>query len=110
MRRCKWCFRPDPRPVRPAPTPGPNLSKRNLEHRTYPYLLRHVRPSRPNQVWGVAITYVRLKRYVLSWALDATLEMEFVLEAVDAALAKGPPEIWNSDHSSHFTSPCTRTA
>jgi putative transposase len=99
--------------------PGPNLSKRNLEHQIYPYLLRHVRPSRPNQVWGIDITYVRLKRawmylvavidwysrYVLSWALDGTLEMAFVLEAVDAAMAKGPPEIWNSDQGSHFTSP-----
>ena len=99
--------------------PGPNLSKRNQEHRIYPYLLRHVRPVRPNQVWGIDITYVRLKRawmylvavidwcsrYVVSRRLDGTLEMPFVLEAVDEALDKGPPEIWNSDQGSHFTSP-----
>jgi putative transposase len=42
--------------------PGPNLSRRNVEHRAFPYLLRHVRPERPNQVWGIDITYVRLKR------------------------------------------------
>lgn len=99
--------------------PGPNLSRRNLEHRTFPYLLGHVRPERPNHVWGIDITYVRLKRtwlylvavidwysrYVLSWELDASLELGFVLNAVDDALAKGTPRIWNSDQGSHFTSP-----
>lgn len=99
--------------------PGPNLSKRSLEDRTFPYLLRHMRPERPNQVWGIDITYVRLKRtwmylvavidwysrYVLSWELDATLEMPFVLRAVDDAMSRGTPDIWNSDQGSHFTSP-----
>ncbi len=41
--------------------PGPNLSKRNTEHRVYPYLLRHLRAERPNQVWGIDITYVRMQ-------------------------------------------------
>lgn len=99
--------------------PGPNLSKRNLEHRVYPYLLGHVTPDRPNHVWGIDITYIRLKRgwmylvaiidwysrYVVSWRLDQTLEMPFVLEAVKEALSKGTPSILNSDQGSHFTSP-----
>ena len=44
-------------------------------------------------------------RYVFSWELDQTLEMPFVLEAVDQALSQAKPEIWNSDQGSHFTSP-----
>jgi hypothetical protein len=41
--------------------PGPNLSKRNAEHKVYPYLLRHVTASYPNHVWGIDITYIRLR-------------------------------------------------
>jgi putative transposase len=99
--------------------PGPNLSKRNADHRVYPYLLGSITASYPNHVWGVDITYVRLtagwmylvavldwfSRYVVSWALDQTLEMPFVLEAVQRALAQATPVIWNSDQGSHFTSP-----
>ena len=99
--------------------PGPNLSKRQTEHRVYPYLLRHVTASRPNQVWGVDITYVRMRggwmylvavldwfsRFVVSWAVDDTLELPFVLDATQRALAQATPEIWNSDQGSHFTSP-----
>jgi putative transposase len=44
-------------------------------------------------------------RYVVSWELDHTLELPFVLQAVDRALAQAHPEIWNSDQGSHFTSP-----
>lgn len=42
--------------------PGPNLSKRNLQHRMYPYLLRGLQITEPNQVWGVDITYIRMNR------------------------------------------------
>lgn len=99
--------------------PGPNVSRRNLEHRTYPYLLRDVTSRHPNHVWGIDITYIRLRtgwmylvavldwysRYVVSWELSPTLEIDFVLETVDRALASATPEIWNSDQGSHFTSP-----
>ncbi len=99
--------------------PGPNLSKRNAAHRIYPYLLRHLTIDHANQVWGIDITYVRLlkgwlylvaildwySRYVVSWELDQSLEMPFVLSAVQRALAQAKPEIWNSDQGSHFTSP-----
>lgn len=100
-------------------SPGPNLSKRNIEHQLYPYLLRNVTIDHPDHVWGIDITYVRLKkgwmylvaildwysRYIVSWEMDQTLELPFVLSAVQKALAKGTPEIWNSDQGSHFTSP-----
>ncbi len=99
--------------------PGRNLSKRNADHRVYPYLLRSITASYPNHVWGIDITYVRLtagwmylvavldwfSRYVVSWELDETLEMPFVLRAVQQALAQATPVIWNSDQGSHFTSP-----
>lgn len=99
--------------------PGPNLSKRNAKHKKYPYLLRGLAISHPNQVWGIDITYIPLQgawmylvavldwfsRYVVSWELDQTLEMPFVLHAVECALAQASPLIWNSDQGSHFTSP-----
>ena len=99
--------------------PGPNLSKRAAQQAVFPYLLRGLLITRPNQVWGIDITYIRLRagwlylvavldwfsRYVLSWELDQTLEMPFVLEAVERALVQATPEIWNSDQGSHFTSP-----
>ncbi len=99
--------------------PGPNLSKRNIAHAIYPYLLRHVAASSPNHIWGIDITYIRLRagwmylvavldwfsRYVVSWAMDDTLELPFVLDAVQQALSLATPQIWNSDQGSHFTSP-----
>lgn len=99
--------------------PGPNLSKRHPEHRIFPYLLRDVTPSAPNHVWGTDITYIRLRsgwmylvvvldwysRYIVSWALDDTLELPFVLEAARRALLQATPHIWNTDQGSQFTSP-----
>jgi putative transposase len=102
-----------------AITPGPNLSQRRQEHAIFPYLLRDLTAAHPNHVWGIDITYIRLcggwlylvavldwhSRYVVSWELDQTLEMPFVLNAVERALAQATPIIWNSDQGSHFTSP-----
>jgi len=99
--------------------PGPNLSRRNSEHRVFPYLLRGLAIDAPNQVWGVDITYIRLhrgwlylvavmdwySRYVVSWELDQTLEMDFVLTAMRRALGLARPQIVNSDQGSQFTSP-----
>lgn len=99
--------------------PGPNLSKRAHQHAVYPYLLRGLKIEHPNQVWGVDITYIRLRsgwmylfavldwysRFVVSWQLDLTLEIGFVLEAMHAALTVATPTICNSDQGSHFTSP-----
>lgn len=100
-------------------SPGPKLSKRNPEHQRYPYLLRGLTAAHPNHVWSIDITYVPLvagwmylvaildlySRYIVSWALDDTLELPFVLDAVTQALAQAQPRIWNSDQGSHFTSP-----
>lgn len=99
--------------------PGPNLSKRAQQSSIYPYLLRDVTASRPNHVWGIDITYIRLRggwmylvavldwfsRYIVSWELDQTLAQPFVMTAVKRALALATPLIWNSDQGSHFTSP-----
>jgi len=100
-------------------SPGPHTSRPHPAHPVYPYLLRHVSAAHPNHVWGIDITYIRLQagwlylvavldwyaRYVVAWELDQTLEVGFVLEAVDRALEVGCPTIWNSDQGSHFTSP-----
>jgi putative transposase len=99
--------------------PGPNLSKRDLKQRIYPYLLGGLLVAYPDQVWGIDITYIRLtggwmylvviidwySRFVIDWELDQTLDIAFVLEAVQRALAQARPEIFNSDQGSHFTSP-----
>lgn len=99
--------------------PGPNLSKRNQKEGIYPYLLRHITSAYPNHIWGIDITYIRLSggwmylvalldwysRYVVSWQLDQTLELPFVLSTVERALAHAHPSICNSDQGSHFTSP-----
>lgn len=101
-----------------AIVPGPNLSKRNHEHKLYPYLLRGVTASHPNHIFGTDITYIRLQkgwlylvafldwfsRYVVSWQLSDTLEVDFVIEALEQALKIGKPQIMNSDQGSQFTS------
>lgn len=98
--------------------PKARLSQNMAEHRVYPYLLRGVRVVRPNQVWSTDITYIRLargflflaavidwySRYVLSWEVSVTMEGSFCLDALDAALAKGRPEIFNTDQGPQFTS------
>jgi putative transposase len=86
-------------------------------HKIYPYLLRNLAVTRPDQVWSTDITYIPLRhgflylvavmdwysRYVLSWRLSNTLEGTFCLEALDDALRRGRPEIFNSDQGSQFT-------
>jgi putative transposase len=99
--------------------PGPNLSKRLIAHQVYPYLLHDITAQHPNHIWGCDITYIRLRhgwlylvaildwfsRYVVSWTLDETLAIEFVLDAIAYARAVATPKIWNTDQGSHFTSP-----
>jgi putative transposase len=99
--------------------PGPNTSKRAADHRVFPYLLRRITASYPNHVWGIDITYIRLRngwvylvavldwfsRYVIAWELSDTLELPFVLTCTQRALGQARPTIWNSDQGSHFTSP-----
>ena len=88
------------------------------EHKIYPYLLRGLEIIRPNQVWSTDITYIPMvrgfmylvavidwfSRYVLSWRLSNTLDTSFCLEALEEALGKGHPEIFNTDQGVQFTS------
>ena len=96
----------------------PDTSRRAPDHPVYPYLLRNVRITRPNQVWAADITYLPMargflylvavmgwhSRYVLAWRLSNTLEAGFCAEALEEALAKGRPEVFNTDQGSQFTS------
>ena len=97
----------------------PRTSKPAPGHRIYPYLLRKMAVTRPNQVWAMDITYVPLargfvylaavidwlSRKVLAWRLSITLSADFCIEALDEALARhGTPEIFNTDQGSQFTS------
>lgn len=96
-----------------------NTSKPNKKHKKYPYLLRGLRITRPNQVWATDITYVHLSgghvylvavidlysRKVLSWRLSNTMTTKFCIEAVEEAIERyGIPDIFNSDQGSQFTS------
>jgi len=98
--------------------PKRNLSKRNLQHPVYPYLLRDVTIDHVNQVWSMDITYIRLgkgfayltaivdwhSRYVLAWRLSNTLSADFCVECLKEALEYGKPEICNTDQGCQFTS------
>ena len=98
--------------------PKPNLSKPNVQHRKYPYLLNNVEITHANQVWSTDITYIRMphgfvyltavidwhSRFVLSWKVSTTLEGRFCREALLEAIEKyGVPEIFNSDQGVQFT-------
>jgi putative transposase len=98
--------------------PKPRLSQPGEGHKIYPYLLRGVSVERVNQVWSTDITYIRMaqgfvylvavmdwySRFVLSWALSLTMELDFCVEALKCALRRGRPGIFNSDQGSQFTS------
>lgn len=98
--------------------PHPNTSTPNIQHEKFPYLLKGLDITKPNQVWGVDITYIRLhkkwsylvalmdwhSRYVLAWKLSDNLETEFCQEALNQAITQALPEIHNSDQGSQFTS------
>jgi len=96
----------------------PNTSKPAPGHQIYPYLLRDLPVTRPDQVWAMDITYVPMargfvylaavidwfSRRVLAWRLSITLEAAFCVEALEEALAgHGRPEIFNTDQGSQFT-------
>lgn len=98
---------------------APRTSAPQPEHRVYPYLLRGMKITRPNQVWCADITYIPVQhgflylvaimdwatRHVLSWKLSNTLDAAFCVEALKEALQAYPaPEIFNTDQGSQFTS------
>jgi len=90
------------------------------DHEVYPYLLRGVSVERPNQVWSIDLTYIRLadgfvyltaiidwySRKILSWDLSLTLDKSSGIEVLERALRRyGPPEVFNSDQGVQYTSP-----
>ncbi len=97
----------------------PNTSKAAKGYKKYPYLLRGLRVTRPNQVWAADITYLPMRRgflylfaimdwhtrKVLAWRISNTLEADFCVEALTEAIHRfGPPQIMNTDQGSQFTS------
>lgn len=95
------------------------MSNLEKEHKTYPYLLRGLRVSRPNQVWAADITYLPMWRdflylvaimdwhtcKVLVWRISNTLEADFCVQALNEAIARfGSPEIMHTDQGNQFTS------
>jgi putative transposase len=96
----------------------PRTSKKAPGHKIYPYLLGGMKITRPNQVWSADITYIPMargflylvaiidwySRYVLSWRLSNTLDTGFCVKALEEALKKSKPDIFNTDQGSQFTS------
>ena len=97
----------------------PNTSRRRPGHAVYPYLLRGLEVSRPNQVWAMDITYIPTargfvylaavmdwhSRKVLAWRVSVTMDTDFCVEALEESLGRhGAPEIFNTDQGSQFTS------
>jgi putative transposase len=102
--------------------PRPNTSRphKGEGHTVYPYLLRHLKVERPNQVWGMDITYVPVgnghmylvaiidlySRFIVGWSLSNTMTSQWCKECLETAITRhGKPEILNTDQGSQFTSP-----
>lgn len=99
--------------------PKPNTSKPHPEHKKYPYLLRKLEITCPNQVWCSDITYIPLpggfvyltavmdwySRYVLSWEVSVTMDSSFCVSSLESAFrGYGRPEIFNTDQGVQYTS------
>jgi putative transposase len=99
--------------------PKPRTTFSNKEHYKYPYLLKNLTITKPNQVWGTDITYIPMEkhfvylvaiidlysRYVLSWEISENLESDFCIKALTAAFKNyGTPKIINSDQGTQYTS------
>ena len=101
-----------------AIVPGPHTSRPHPKHKVYPYLLRDLKIERADQVWCTDVTYIPMRRgflylvavmdwysrYVLAWELSNSLETTFCLAALEKALRKGRPGIFNTDQGAQFTS------
>lgn len=97
----------------------PKTSAPHPQHRIYPYLLRHLAIERPDQVWCADVTYIPMRRgflylvaimdwfsrKVLAWRLSNTMDVDFCVAALEEAIERfGPPDIFNTDQGSQFTS------
>ena len=101
-----------------AIVPGPHTSKPNRNHKKYPYLIRNMKITHKNQVWGIDITYIPIKRgymylvaiidiysrYVVNWSLSNTMDATFCINALERALDLDTPMIFNTDQGAQFTS------
>jgi len=97
--------------------PKPRTTLISQGHKKYPYLLRDIIIDKPNQVWCMDITYLRMRndfiyltavmdwysRYVLGWRLSNTMDSAFCLDAIEEAFSYGKPEIFNTDQGVQFT-------
>ena len=95
----------------------PRTSKPGPGHKVYPYLLGGMQITRPDQVWAADITYIPMakgflylvaimdwySRHVVAWRLSNTLDADLCVEALEEALSKGTPEVFNTDQGSQFT-------
>ena len=103
-----------------ATQPGKHTTKRNKDHKVYPYLLRNLEITRPNQVWQTDITYIPMSkgfmymvaiidvysRYIVNWSISNTMDSEWVSQCIEQAFEEhGQPEIVNTDQGSQFTCP-----
>lgn len=98
--------------------PKKNTSKPRSSYQKYPYLLKNLKIIRANQVWGTDITYIRIldgwvylvaiidwfSRYIISWKISPTMNVDFCIDGLNQALEIAIPEIHNSDQGSQFTS------
>jgi putative transposase len=99
--------------------PGKHTSRRHKAHKIYPYLLRNLTVTHPNQVWAMDITYIPMKkgfmylvaiidlysRYVVNWSVSNTMDAEWCRQTLEEAIeTHGKPEIVNTDQGSQFTS------
>jgi len=99
--------------------PGPHTSKRNKQHKVYPYLLRNLVINRPNQVWATDITYIPMakgfmyltavidvySRFIVGWKVSNTMSAEWCAELIDECITEhGTPEIINTDQGAQYTS------
>lgn len=97
--------------------PRPRTTVASPDHKVYPYLLRGLAVTHPNQVWSSDITYIPMRkgfmylaavfdwhsRYVVSWRVSNTLDGGFCLAALEDAFRHGCPEIFNTDQGTQFT-------
>ena len=103
-----------------ATQPGRHTTKRNKEHKVFPYLLRNLAITRSNQVWQIDITYIPMEkgfmylvaiidvysRYIVNWSVSNNMDADWVSECMEQAFKEhGRPEIVNTDQGSQFTSP-----
>ena len=99
--------------------PGKHTTKRNRAHKTYPYLLRNLKVTRPHQVWATDITYIPMEkgfmylsaiidlysRCVLNWSVSNTMDADWCAEVLQEAIdVHEKPEIVNTDQGSQYTS------